>query len=278
MSKRKHIFHASTAPPNGFVIKVLAENLKLQLVCDASLLLSKDGIFLCNSDNKKTTLINVGLPREYFGDYKCTEEMMISLNVRSLHTLVKNVKKKNGIVLFINEEKRNKLGIKSYSEKDDANEKKQTAYLTITQIRKNNTELPQGYNYPRNISSVDFQNMIKQVQGVAGKTLSVVMQDADYLSFVCDGDGVAGVEMEFGELSEEKEKYEEEFYAKMFTQLIKMPGFGKQMQFYAPTEKHYPLKIRIQAGGLGFYEVYIKDKYQVDIEERFRLEREGRET
>ena len=313
------IFYANASNPDGFTIKVLAEILKSIFVSDVSLLLSKEGISVCNSDNKKTTLVNMLLLRENFKEYKCTEDLVINFNIRTFYTLLKNVKKKIGVILFINKDIRNKLGIKPYSDRD---EKKETSYLTITPIRRNITEIPECYDLSHNIPSNEFQNIIKKMQSVSGKIVKLSIQKDNFISFYCGSNGVADVEMEFGELlptsearvvpkvstadkatvrstasgdksgdgdskaslkgscadksNNDSEIYEEEFYTKLFTQLIKLPGFGKQIQFYSPNQEHYPLRIKMLAGKLGYIDIYIKDKYLVDLEEKMNLEREGR--
>ena len=61
--------------------------------------------------------------------------------------------------------------------------------------------------------------------------------------------------------------YEAEFNSSLFNHLVKLPGLCNQMQFYAPTEDLFPLRIRMEAGLLGTVEVYIKDVKTLEYDE-----------
>lgn len=74
------------------------------------------------------------------------------------------------------------------------------------------------------------------------------------------------------EESEIKCLYEAQFYNSMFNLLVKLPGLANQMQFYAPTIPHYPLRIKIHAGTLGYLQIYLKEIEQVIYEETLQKE------
>ena len=61
--------------------------------------------------------------------------------------------------------------------------------------------------------------------------------------------------------------YTAEFNSSLFNHLVKLPGLCNQMQFYAPTEDLFPLRIRMEAGLLGTVDVYIKDIKTLEYDE-----------
>ena len=90
-----------------------------------------------------------------------------------------------------------------------------------------------------------------------------IYSKGNYLSFSCDLEGMYGSSAPFGELDEDAdlEEYEEIFYTKSLSELIKVSGLNSRMQVYIPpedSEYDLPLKLSINTGQLGKLEIFIK--------------------
>ena len=170
---------------------------------------------------------------------------------------------------------------------DTTNYRSETADIRIQEeANPSLPDLPDSrvYRFPYVIDASEFQK-VKRISSVA-KIIKVVVQGDNYLGFICDKEiystalhfgertpprsddllswegGVADAEMqEDSESSEENAQllYQGDFNSSLFNHLVKLPGLCNQMQFYAPTEDLFPLRIRMEAGLLGTIEVYIKD-------------------
>lgn len=69
--------------------------------------------------------------------------------------------------------------------------------------------------------------------------------------------------------------YEASFHTSFFNMLVKLPGLGTQMQFYAPRIPQFPLRIKMNAGSLGPVQVYVKDAKQLAYERSLLQEQDA---
>lgn len=263
----KRTFHAET--PQGFIFKTLVELLNNCLTNDAHFRFGEMVISSACADTHRTILIRIELLRENFLEYLCNdEEVHIGVNLKQLHKLIKNIKKKDKIILFLDPTKPRKLGITTMpNTTTPESQKSDTSYITYHTVRKTDFKVEGGYTNPKVIKSVDFQKMCKKMTTV-GKVLQVTIQGSNYVSFFADGGDIISAEMEYGVLDEESDEalYSAEFDTPKINQLIKMCPLSSQIQLYAPGTKGYPLKIKMMAGNLGTVEVYVKDREQINLE------------
>ena len=198
----------------GYIIKVLVDVLSGAL-SRTIFRINRKGIFIRESDLKSHILFDVSLYRENFKVFRCSKENIFSLNLKHLQKMIRNIKKKDSIVLFIDPKRPNKLGVnirpEGYSNaKPTRNE---TIYISINiETDIDNVELPEiveingsdkdVYGYPMVVGANDFQK-IKKIANV-GPEVSVKMQKNNYISFFCDSD-IYSTEIEFGELLENPE-------------------------------------------------------------------------
>jgi hypothetical protein len=199
MSKRDKIFYAEVT--KGHPIKVLIDVLAGAL-SRSCLQLTKKGIFLRDCNTNNSILFDIELARENFKVFRCAETIIASVNLKHLQRLVKNVKKKDSLILFIVASKPDKIGLIIRPEGGKKSSRLETNYITIQrQTVHDPINLPEGgYKYPMVIEASDFQK-IKKMAGV-GKIISVKMQKNNYLSFYCDAGDIYSSELSFGELVE----------------------------------------------------------------------------
>lgn len=260
-------FYAET--PYGYIIKVMTEVLHGCLTNEAYFQLESSGIKSICSDNRNTTLINVDLQMENFDVYQCKKETTIAVNLKHLQKLLKNIKKKDSISLFITEKISNKLGIRIVPVMvNKKSERAETSYISIRKVTYPSIAVPEGYYYPKVIPSTEYQKMCKKMGVVPEKVITITIQENNYVSFLCDGGDIISSEIEFGEKDPKcQHLYVGRFYTSLLNQLIKMPGLSPKMQISAPEDPGFPIRIKMQAGSLGFIEVYLKTKEQIEFEE-----------
>jgi hypothetical protein len=269
--------------------------------------ISKRGFFNRDKTEKNQILFDVAFARENFDHFRCyRKNIYFTVNLKHLQSMIKNIKKKDFVSLFIREEKKDEhvliVVIKQLTTEQTRAETVRISITILPPSSINNVNLPERYKknfkvygYPMVISAPYFQK-IKKMQQVS-KTVSVKMQANNYISIYA-GNGTMystdvtvgeilkepeSVDSEYSEYSDEEEKDEEEdlqdddisdvssiytaeFYMRHFATLFKLPGLCQDMSFSCPRVNHYPLKIAAQTSGLGIITVYIKDKKQIDYE------------
>ncbi len=278
----------------GHILKIIIDTLH-QPLPRGYLLIRKDGVYLRQSDASNTILFDIALERKNFASYKCKRDMTISINLKHLQKQLRSVKKKDQVSMWIDETEPEKLWFTVRSTREDSGASKHVQKVARVEVNfivyKEEpeyimTDLPDGkYQYPMVIDASEFSR-IKRLTS-AGKTVAVKMQRDNYISFMSDNISCFGSDITFGELKEEPdsedegdeggyEVYEAQFFNAVFNLLVKLPGLCTQMQFYAPTVPHFPLKIAMTAAQsglvLGTIQVYIKDVLQVNFEESLKGE------
>lgn len=190
------IFYAEVS--KGYIIKIIVDTLSAGTLQRGYFLIDSEGIKSRQSDQGNTILYDVNLPRKNLKNYTCpAKPLVISINLKHLQGLLKNVKKKDSITLSI---EKGRTG---------------TLFITIRQDRETNrvetnsiayqeekdyvfSNLPKGgYQYPMVIGAPDFQK-IKRLTSMA-KTITITMQANNYLSFRADTEVIFGSELAFGE-------------------------------------------------------------------------------
>jgi hypothetical protein len=129
--------------------------------------------------------------------------MTISINLKHMQGLLRNVKKKDSIAMFIDANKPNKFFITIRPEGSRKNTRFETNSIVCQQETDYQViDLPQGgYKYPMVIEATDFQK-IKRLTTLS-KIIDVSIQKDNYLSFKCDAGVVYDSELGFGELLED---------------------------------------------------------------------------
>jgi proliferating cell nuclear antigen len=248
----------------GYLFKVLTELLQNNIKT-ACFVLNDEGIMLRMTDNLKKTLIDINIESHNFQiyKYKYTSNKMIGLNLSHLYKMLKSVKKKDTVELFIIDDNDNNLGIKIIP-KD--NTRITTSYVKIQNIQNININIPFKYNKPVIIPSSDYQKMIKDMISI-GQIIKI-QSVGDIIKFICIADGIYSREVEFGTNDDDDEKFEkttQEFYSDQLYKLIKLSGLGPKLYIHiSPTN---PLLIKCHIGSLGFINIYLKNIEQIKKED-----------
>ena len=195
MATKNKVFHAEVS--KGFIIKVLIDTLVAGTLQRGCFRIDQEGIKLRQSDQGNTILYDVNLMRKNLKNYICTKPRTISVNLKHIQGLLKNVKKKDSLTMSIDSAS---LGTLTICIKQDRENNRVEANRIAYQEESAHvfTSLPEGgYAYPMVISSTDFQK-IKRLTSIA-KTITINIQSNRYLSFKSDAGVVFDSELTFGE-------------------------------------------------------------------------------
>ena len=169
-SSSNYIFYCKTN--EGYIIKTLSELLQNNIK-NGCLIVSKKNIIFRMTDSNRKILIDFELQGESFTQYKyknSSSMMSIGLNFSHLYRMVKNIKKKDSIVIFIEEENPTELGIKVIPKEKN---RVTTSHVKIQNLQSLEIELPNGYNNAIIIPSNEYTKMIKDLNNMGGNTISI---------------------------------------------------------------------------------------------------------
>lgn len=261
------IFNAKTHC--AYTIKILAELLQNNIKT-ACFEIDEDGVKLCMMDHHRTILIQVSLESENFTLYKfkCKDKLFLGINLNHFHKMLKSIKKKDSMQLFINDDSPNDLGIKVIPKE---NNRITTSFVTIQEIQTIDIDIPEGYGKPIIVPSSEYQKMCKDMAHI-GSMINVVARNF-HIKFRCNACGVMKRHVEFGEIGdsddEEEEddnvvEYNQDFDTEQLSRITKMAGLSTSMQIYPKQGK--PLLFKSAIGSLGKISIYIKSKDLIEKE------------
>lgn len=256
----------------GYALKVLAELLQHNIKT-ACFEIDKSGISLCTMDHHRIILINLKLHSDRFCIYKFknSEKMIIGVNPTHLHKMLKMIKKKDSVQLFIDDKNPTDLGIKVIPKE---NSRVTTSFVKIQEYQNIDIDIPEGYSKPVIVSSPEFQKMSKDLVNIS--TIVTVVSKGFHIRFKCDGSGVMRRQVDFGETddsedsdddsSEEETEYVQDFNTAQLTRITKLAGLSSNMQIF--PKEGLPLLFRSDIGSLGSISIYIKSLGDVATESR----------
>lgn len=257
----------------AYQIKVLAELLTNNLK-NGCFDVNEDGITLRMFDQPKKTLVDLELQSENFSVYvfKPEDKICLGLNLNHFHRMLKSIKKKDSLQLFIYSETPNELGIKTIPKE---NTRVTTSGIKIQTIQNIESDIPLGYGKPVVIPSPDFQKMCKELSSI-GSTNIRIKASGFHIDFIADADDILKRQVRLGESEESDDdendnvdqefmSYEATFTTDQFTRISKIAGLSGTLQIFAGS-KNLPLLFRSSVGSLGKISIYIKSKEMIEKE------------
>lgn len=259
------IFKAKTN--SAYSIKILAELLQNNIKT-ACFEIDDSGIKLCMMDHHRTILIQLSLDCENFTLYKfkSKEKLFLGINLNHFHKMLKSIKKKDSMCLFINDENPTDLGIKVIPKE---NNRVTTSFVKIQGIQTIDIDIPEGYGKPIIVPSSEYQKMCKDMAHI-GSSINVVSRKFN-IKFRCNAGGVMKRNVEFGDMGDSDEEdndenksieYNQDFDTEQLSRITKMAGLNNTMQIY--TKIGSPLLFKSSIGSLGKISIYIKSKDLID--------------
>lgn len=250
------IFYAKTN--EGYTIKILAELLQ-NIIKTASIKISPQGINLRMMDSSCCVLIDVELQADKFHRYEIEEEFNFGINLTFFHKMLKSIKKKDELALYMNEDEPDFLHIEIQPKDNDG---KSLRHIHIQYLQSVDIPLPTGYSNPVIISSNKYQRTIKEITAIGDGTLDIIMRKYS-LDIACESNQVYGAKLFFGESDDNtKEILNEKFNIEFFSRTVKIAGLNKNMYVYG--HKNYPIFLKTNVGQLGTISVFIKSIKQIE--------------
>jgi hypothetical protein len=259
---------------DGYTFKVLVELIQKYLK-DGCFVIDKKGISLTGVDTKTksgTKLICVDLPRTNFTKYKCEDEPFYAgLNMMHFYRILKSIKKKDTLIMYVRKDNPLKLYIKKLQVGEDE-DKAMEHNINITQVRPHARDSPTNYGDPIIATAKEFQklkslNRISKIMSITGKR--------GRIRFTCDKEDVYSGSVPFGDIDsddeeeeeadEEEEEYNQSFESENIIDLVKLGSTSNNIQIY--TNFGLPLRFKMNAGPLGTVDIYIKSKETLEEEQ-----------
>jgi hypothetical protein len=217
------------------------------------------------TDSNRRILIDLELSCDNFSQYKFksgNRQISIGLNLSHFYKMLKNIKKKDSLVLFIEENKEDDLGIRVIPKEKN---RVTTSFVKIQNLQSLDIDIPTDYEKPVNIPSNEYIKMIKDLNNMGGSVISI-SSCLGFLKFNCNSNGIYSREIIFGE-SEDKMviKHIQEFETEQLYRISKISGLSTMIQVFQMSD--LPLCFKSNIGNLGKISIYIKDKKQVQEED-----------
>ena len=261
-----YLFRAKTKESDAFVIKVLGELIS-NVVKWAPFTVNEKGISLNQRDERNEQWIEVLLNKENFHVFKCDQPINFLVNSMTFYKMLKTIKKKDTINIFITADDPLRLGITV----EQATEKnKVTTYIKISYNRPEDIQLGNdimSYTKPLIISSKEFQKM--KILHAISKEIKLFSNNGE-LKFLCDAGEIYSRELIINTEDDDEtdslpNNYEQTYNTHCITQLTKCAGqSGNTVHLF--IQRELPLKIRMRTGNLGEMIIYIKSKEMLELE------------
>ena len=253
----------------AYTFKVLAELLQ-NCIIEACFVFNENGITLTGTDSKSpagTKLVHLELFRENFPIYQVPpkEELHVGLNLMHLFKMLKSIKKKDKLTLFISKNNPLNLGILIQGNENNFYSEN---YVKITNYRSVDTEFPEGYENPVITSSKEFAK-IKSLNRVS-KYIEITFYKQK-IEFFCDKENIYSKKITFGDTMNNDETFENDVFSQKYEtehilQLVKVAGLSQNVRIY--FDKILPLKFQLNVGSLGNISIYMKSKETIEEEEK----------
>lgn len=258
VSSDDYIFFCKTR--EGYVFKILFELLK-NCVKQTSIKISKEGIVITSIDTKKHLLLLISMGRHNFNIFRAQSVFNISVNLTSIYNMLKTIKKKDGICLYIDNESPNKLHII----KDDMDQSEKCANkIQIIKTQDVEYEIIDEYSEPIIINSKKLQNTLKEISTTKGRVTEVT-SNGSYIRLLCDNGSIMTADKTHGDIDVNSEIiYNETFDSSLLIKLQKIFGLTQNVKVY--ISQTCPIKLDLNIGSLGNITIFIKSREIINSE------------
>jgi proliferating cell nuclear antigen PCNA len=260
MSNLNYLFYCKTT--EGYIIKILSELLQNNIK-NGCFIVNESGILFRMTDSNRRILIDMSLDANNFSQFKFKgKPLSIGLNLSHFYKMLKNIKKKDSLALFIENDKEDDLGIRVIPKEKN---RVTTSYVKIQNLQSLDIDIPSEYGKPVNIPSNEYIKMIKDLNNMGGSVITI-SSCIGFLKFNCNSNDIYSREIIFGE-SEEKMEITciQDFDTEQLYRMSKISGLSTMIQVY--QKEGSPLFFNSNIGNLGKMSIYIKDKKQIHEED-----------
>lgn len=249
-----YLFQARTN--EGYVFKIMTEIL-LSNLKSCCFTLTEEGIHLNQMDTQNRVLFNLKFISTNFELYKFNykETKNIGLNLSYLHKMLRTVKKKDKVELFIEEGNENNFGIKVTP---NDNSRVTISYITIHNLQNINIQAPKIETKPTLITASDFQKTMKEMNSI-GSIIEIIKTNYT-MTFKCISNDIYSKQITFGDFDDDDGDksilYKETFNTETFYKIMKLSGVCKNILIFALKDN--PLLVKNKLGDIGELSILIK--------------------
>lgn len=263
MSSKNYLFYLKSR--DGFVFKILSEFFA-SCMMRCAFTIDKNGLSLLSTDNKKHRLFSVMMPRVKFRNFTFSKPFTFDVNSSHLHKIMKTIRKKDSLTMFIYEDAVTELNI---SVSQGVENIESTSTIKIQHVHPVNIDLIDYSDKSYvNCTGKDFQK-IKNLSNI-GKKTNITLNNKDVL-FECDGSDVISKSIKIGE--EDSENSTEKFIGKInvsaqtvyLSSLSKIASISSNVLIYICENS--PIKITFDIPTVGDFNIFIKTDKMIDKEE-----------
>jgi proliferating cell nuclear antigen len=243
---------------DAYILKILIELLQnnIKTGCFA---ISQQHISLRMTDSNYRSLFDVKIDAENFNMYSFHSETPINIgvNLNHMYKMMKSIKKKDSLLLFIDMEKQQDLGMQIIP-KDQS--RLTTSYIKIQNIQNLEIELPSFGLYQHHIlvSSNEFAKMCKDMVNISNTMTINAMQYS--VQFLCDVGSVYSKDVILGETdsTDTRVYFTDDYNTEQFARILKISGLQTSLAFHFSQD--IPLWISSKIGNIGNINIFIKSK------------------
>jgi len=263
----EYLFRCKTT--DAYIFKILTELLH-NIIKTACFEISATKIILRMMDSNRRTLIDLTLNADNFNLYHFSPHvengiLNIGLNLNHFYKMLKSIKKRDQLFLFIEENNVSDLGIHIVP-RDQSRVTK--AFVKIQNIQNLEIALPESYDHSILVASNEFSKMCKDMFNMSA-SISITTQKYS-IGFLCNVGSVYSREVILGETSLEAsstdsyEPFTEDYDTEQLSRILKIAGLHSGL--IIKSKKNMPLQITSKVGILGEMSIFIKSKRQLDDE------------
>lgn len=253
------VFYAKTI--EGYYLKILAELLQCSIKT-AYYEIDHSGLRLNMSDTKQHMCFSIAMPSENFFAFELlTDKLCFGINKMHMYTMLKTVKKKDTVTLFIRSDNPTELGIKIEPKEKT---KVSTSYIKIHAAHNvQANDQPTLYTHTLAVPSGDYAKMAKELAKLS-KTVTVSSAKGA-LKYATSTANIYSKEVLFGGPEFETADdniVAQDFVSEYLSNIAKLAGIG--MTMYVSQADGLPLMVRSNIGTLGRIVVWIKTRDQIE--------------
>jgi len=254
----KCLFSCKTV--EGYTLKVLVELLH-NIFKTACFIITPESISLRMMDTHRRTLVDLTLESSRFIHYslEATDPLNIGVNLTHLNRMLRTIKRKDQLILFIKNIQTREIGIQVIP-KDFS--RLTTSFIKIQNIQNLEIDLPRIRNQSVLISSNEFSKMCKDIFNLS--THIFIFANPSHIKFQCNVGNVFCREVHLGDMdrfkSLEEFEFKDEFDTEQLGKILKISSLSSNFNIF--YEKDLPLLFSSNIGSLGNIQIYIKSKSQ----------------
>jgi proliferating cell nuclear antigen len=196
---RERVFEIKTL--KSVILKSVFEIIK-PYIKETNILINKDGLKISTLDTSKVSLTYVKLDAKKFEAYICEKPMIVGVDTTTLFKAIKSANRRETITFYMEKGDEDKLGIELADPFMGKIKDYKIPLLALEEKIINISEM--SFDYVINMPSVQFQQIIKDIQLLEGKVVEI-KSIGKQLIFSCK-DGLAEFKTAISEIDDNLNK------------------------------------------------------------------------